>query len=135
VPVQGGAEDSERVFGQAPGAPEGQRGGQPATKARSPRGGPPLDPPTTVTGPWHDPGVAIADVSDLKLVELRRELLAAGYSRAKVDGCLGFVIGERTGEGRVTGSRQRAEYRRMLRTSTVRPEPGLWALWHDGDAA
>jgi hypothetical protein len=64
---------------------------------------------------------------DVTLVELRRVLLAAGYSRAKVDGCLGFVMGERTGEGVVGSPSSRAEYRRMLRAASL-PEPGLWAF-------
>jgi hypothetical protein len=69
-------------------------------------------------------GVAKVTVPDVALVELRRALLGAGYSRAKVDGCLGFVMGERTGEGVVKSPTSRAEYRRMLACVT---SPGLWA--------
>jgi hypothetical protein len=68
--------------------------------------------------------VAKVTVPDIALVELRRALLGAGYSRAMVDGCIGFVMGERTGDGVVRSSSLRAKYRRMLAAVT---SPGLWA--------
>ena len=48
-----------------------------------------------------------------KLVELRELLMAAGHSRAKVAGCIEFVIGRTQGDDR-TNDASRAEYRRML---------------------
>jgi hypothetical protein len=69
------------------------------------------------------------------LVELRRSLAAAGYSRAKVAGCIEFVMGRAEGDGR-TDSASAAEYRRMLAglLASVGPEKGAY-LSSRGQAA
>lgn len=63
------------------------------------------------------------------LVQLREALRAAGHSRAKVAGCIEFVMG-RAGAGGTdrTNTESAAEYRRMLAAllESVGPEKGAY---------
>ena len=83
-----------------------------------------------------------------QLVELRAQLLDLGYNRAKVAGCLDFLLGHWT-DTQATPVNFRPEYRKMLRavlanrgvpwpppkTKSTSTKPGLWALWLKGHAA
>ena len=94
--------------------------------------------PPAVRAPWENRRVAseaypeeqFLELVDGPLVELRRALLDMGYSRALVDGCIGFVMGERTGQGVVTSPSRRSAYRKMLLAvgEAQATSPGLWAF-------